>query len=83
MRHARASNFYIDLTRGAGERGAVVLEMRDDGQGFDPGSPRWAGGGLTGMRERAALLGGHFELLSGPGQGVTIRIEIPVGQEDA
>jgi two-component system sensor histidine kinase UhpB len=82
VRHARASNFYIDLTRGAGGRGGVVLEMRDDGAGFDAGTSRW-GGGLTGMRERAALLGGRFELLSGPGLGVTIRIEVPVGQEDA
>lgn len=75
MRHARASHAFIDLTRGEGPAGAVLLEMRDDGQGFDPAGVR-AGGGLTGMRERVSLLGGRFELLSTPGQGVTIRIEI-------
>jgi two-component system sensor histidine kinase UhpB len=81
VRHARASHFYIDLTRDPGP-GGVVLEMRDDGQGFDAGVAR-SGGGLAGMRERVGLLGGQFELLSGPWRGVTIRIEIPVRQEDA
>ncbi|MDQ2640595.1 MAG: sensor histidine kinase [Pseudomonadota bacterium] len=81
VRHARAGHFYIDLTRGAGV--GVLLEMRDDGQGFDTASADRQGSGLTGMRERAALLGGQFELLSAPGQGVTIRIEFPVREEDA
>lgn len=81
VRHARASHFYIDLTRDAGADGGVLLEMRDDGQGFDAATAGLAGSGLTGMRERVGLLGGQFELLSTPGQGVTIRIEIPVREE--
>jgi two-component system sensor histidine kinase UhpB len=82
VRHARATHFYIDLTRDAGAGGGVLLEMRDDGQGFDIAAGR-SGSGLAGMRERVGLLGGQFELLSAPGQGVTIRIEIPVREEDA
>lgn len=82
VRHAQAGHFYIDLTRDAGAGGGVLLEMRDDGQGFDTAAGR-TGSGLTGMRERVGLLGGQFELLSVPGQGVTIRIEIPVREEDA
>ncbi|HWL61365.1 MAG TPA: sensor histidine kinase [Steroidobacteraceae bacterium] len=83
VRHARAGHFYIDLTRGAGAVGGVLLEMRDDGRGFDVATAGHTGSGLTGMRERVALLGGQFELLSAPGQGVTIRIEIPVREEEA
>lgn len=75
VRHARATHLFIDLTR-APDADVLLLEMRDDGVGFaqDPAM----GGGLAGMRERVGLLGGQFELLSGPGQGVTIRIELPV-----
>jgi signal transduction histidine kinase len=81
VRHARASRFYIDLTREEGARGGVQLEMHDDGQGLPPGAAPAYGSGLTGMRERVALLGGSFELLSEPGRGVTIRVELPGGQE--
>lgn len=80
VRHARAGRFYIDLTRAPDQQDRLLLEMRDDGAGFDTGMQR-AGGGLAGMRERVALLGGRFELLSAPGQGVTIRVELPVRKE--
>jgi two-component system sensor histidine kinase UhpB len=56
----------------------VVLEVNDDGAGFDPARPR-AGFGLLGMRERVAGLGGDFRLVTAPGQGVRLRIEIPCG----
>ena len=82
VRHARAAHFYIDLTRDTGG-GGVLLEMRDDGRGFDTAAAARTGSGLTGMRERVGLLGGQFELLSAQEQGVTIRIEIPVREEDA
>jgi signal transduction histidine kinase len=78
VRHARGGHFYIDLTRGAGAAGGVVLEMHDDGQGFDPDAPGHRSIGLAGMRERVGLLGGRFELLSAAGQGVTIRVDIPL-----
>lgn len=83
VRHAGARNFYIDLTCDSGPAGGVVLEMRDDGKGFDAQSPRPSSSGLTGMRERVTLLGGRFTLLSSPGQGVTIQVEIPLEQEAA
>jgi signal transduction histidine kinase len=61
-----------------------VLEVTDDGTGFDmaeapaagaPGGP--TGFGLSGMRERAELLGGRLELTSSPGRGTTVRLTIP------
>ncbi len=81
LRHAKSQHLYIDLTRAPGSSGSVQLEIRDDGIGFDPGEPRPGGSGLTGMRERVALLNGRFELLSDPGQGVTIRAEMPCPKE--
>ncbi|MEJ0100593.1 MAG: sensor histidine kinase [Pseudomonadota bacterium] len=80
VRHARASHFYIDLTRAPDQDDSLLLEMRDDGAGLPLGTPK-AGSGLTGMRERVGLLGGSFELLSEPGRGVTIRVELPVRKE--
>lgn len=77
VRHAAAKQFHIDLTRAPATPASIVLEMRDDGTGFDVQRINKTGHGVRGMRERVALLGGHFELSSGPGSGTRIRIEIP------
>jgi signal transduction histidine kinase len=81
VRHAGARHFYIDLTRAEGADGGVSLEMHDDGKGMAEGGERTIGSGLAGMRERVGLLDGQFELLSAPGEGVTIRVEIPPRRE--
>jgi signal transduction histidine kinase len=81
LRHAKSRHLYIDLTRAPGSAGSVQLEIRDDGIGFDRSAVRPGGSWLTGMRERVALLNGRFELLSDPGQGVTIRAEMPCPKE--
>ena len=61
--------------------GAVELEVRDDGSGFDV--PNQPGGyvqsgrlGLMGMHERAQLAGGSLELRSVPGEGTVVRARI-------
>jgi signal transduction histidine kinase len=54
-----------------------VLEVDDDGRGFDPAEVTGAGQGLGNLRERAERLGGRAEIHSGPGQGTRIRVEIP------
>jgi signal transduction histidine kinase len=71
-KHAGATRVDIVLRR---RGGALELEVRDDGQGFDPavGSE---GFGLTGMRERAELAGGRLEVDSGPG-GTRIQAVLP------
>lgn len=72
-RHAAASTASVVLRYGSDD---VVLEVRDDGAGV-PSSPEVAGGhGLVGMRERAALYGGHLETVSG--NGFTVRAVLPV-----
>jgi signal transduction histidine kinase/ligand-binding sensor domain-containing protein len=63
--------------------GAVALEIRDDGRGFDmtEAAEREGHYGLTGMRERAATLGGTLEITSGPGRGTTVRVRATVARE--
>jgi PAS domain S-box-containing protein len=58
-------------------RGAIEIEVSDDGVGFEPNLVR-EGFGLVGMRERAALLGGTLEVSSTRGKGTSVRAEIPL-----
>jgi signal transduction histidine kinase len=61
----------------AHRNGAVEIEVRDDGRGAER-APR-PGGGLTGMRERAAALGGDFEAGGAPGGGFRVWASLPAG----
>ena len=54
----------------------LVLEIDDDGQGFDVDLTTW-GMGLLNLRERVAALGGAFEVTSEPGKGTTVRATFP------
>jgi signal transduction histidine kinase len=56
----------------------VTLTVRDDGRGFDPDAERDGGYGLTGMRARANRIGGSVDVVAAPGQGATIRVDVPV-----
>ncbi len=64
--------------------GSWVLEIRDDGRGFDPeavaGSRRSFG--LQFMRERAELIGAALEIWSAPSAGTTVRLTIQLGGDD-
>ncbi|RPI48916.1 MAG: GAF domain-containing sensor histidine kinase, partial [Chloroflexi bacterium] len=64
--------------------GSIVAIVEDDGCGFDTGplmrgemDERWLG--LSGMRERAELLGGRLTIESAPGTGTTVFVEVPLG----
>jgi PAS domain S-box-containing protein len=72
LRHARASRVEVRLASGVA---GVVLDVRDDGAGFDPE----AGGnlGLVTMRERARLAGGFLRMDTAPGEGCRIHAELP------
>jgi signal transduction histidine kinase len=63
----------------------VVLDVQDDGRGFDPQSIQLSplstdrgGFGLTAMRERVEQLGGALQLESAPGEGTTLVVEVPI-----
>jgi signal transduction histidine kinase len=72
-RHAQAATCRVSLYRG--EDGAV-LEVDDDGRGFDPARATGAGQGLRNLRERAEALGGRAEIHSTLGEGTTVRVII-------
>ncbi|MBK7600074.1 MAG: PAS domain S-box protein [Acidobacteria bacterium] len=58
----------------------IHVQIEDNGNGFNPESVLgdWKSSGLTGMRERAALLGGRLIIESWPETGTTITAELPV-----
>jgi signal transduction histidine kinase len=74
VRHAGAHRLSVRLARA---EGTLVLEVSDDGAGFEPSDPEVRGRrlGLTSMEERAARLGGRLEIRSAPGAGTTVRLE--------
>lgn len=79
MKHAHATEVEVRVTRG--ERG-VTLMVRDNGVGFVAANRQArvgkSGFGTTGMTERANSLGGVFNVVSSPGQGTVMTVEIPI-----
>jgi len=62
-----------------------ILEVRDDGRGFDVGTVAARGRrnfGLQFMRERAELVGARFEIRSRPAGGTVVVLAIPTGEEN-
>ncbi|MFD7525552.1 sensor histidine kinase [Paenibacillus chitinolyticus] len=81
-RHAEASRVGISISR-AEDR--IVIEIRDNGKGFDPASiGRQLGHyGLIGMKERVRILGGVLDISSASQQGTVVRLELPENREEA
>ena len=78
-RHAHAQTVRVRLAR---ESDAILLNIQDDGRGFDLNGAKAdkrkrPGIGLTNIRERAALLGGTCEIESSPDQGTTVGVRVP------
>ena len=71
VRHSRCSKAEVAL---AIDHKTLVLEVSDDGGGFDPERPR-AGEGLASMRRRAGKIAGAVEFISKPGAGATVRLK--------
>jgi signal transduction histidine kinase len=91
-KHANARGVRVRLYL---QRDRMVLEVTDDGTGFDPATVSGATGAATGgaiggseptgfglaaMRERAELLGGKLELASSPKRGTTVRLTVPLSR---
>jgi len=64
-----------------GDEEAVRLQVWDKGTGFDQAAAGMQSFGLNGMRERANLLGGKFELHSAPGEGTRVVAIFPIGRQ--
>jgi signal transduction histidine kinase len=79
QKHAYTANVTVSLRRAAAGS-TVVLEVRDDGQGFD----RWSvmgGSGLQNMQDRIAAVGGTSVIESRPGAGTRVSAVVPLGLE--
>ena len=74
VKHSRALAVTLRLAQ---EDQEVVLEVRDDGRGFDPNRSINGGQGLQIMQEQIAPLGGTFTLVSAPGHGTSIIVRLP------
>ena len=57
---------------------SLGIEVRDDGVGFDPAQIGTGHYGLIGLRERARLIGGTLNIESAPGQGTTLKVQLPL-----
>ena len=73
-RHAAARSASVRLAR---DGDAWLVEVRDDGRGFDPATAGGKSLGLVGMRERALMLGGDLRIASVPGEGTSITVRMP------
>lgn len=74
LQHANAKKLGVVLQR---QDGFVLLEIKDDGKGFQAAPAISNGFGLQGMMERAKQLGGTCEILSSPSDGTTVRLRLP------
>jgi PAS domain S-box-containing protein len=74
-KHAKATRLNLALYH---EASNLILEIRDNGQGFDPQAFYQGHIGLYSMRERAALIEARLEISSQPGQGTLVRLALPV-----
>jgi signal transduction histidine kinase len=76
LRHADAERIELRLQ---GRDGRLTVTVADDGVGFDPAAPglRSRRLGLTSMEERARALGGTLAVVSRPGEGTTVTLEVP------
>jgi signal transduction histidine kinase len=76
MKHADATRETVRISVAAGQ---VILEVSDNGRGFDVDQAERNGGmGLINMRERARQMGGAFEIISSAGEGVLVRVVAPI-----
>lgn len=76
VQHAQASMITVSVTTGGEQDHDLVIEIRDDGTGFEPSAPRDGHLGLISMSERITQLGGTLRVLSSPGEHTTIRAEM-------
>jgi signal transduction histidine kinase len=78
-KHAAAAHIWIRLDR---RGGVLILEVRDDGVGFNVGAvdatyAQRGSLGMVNMRERAELVGGSLRLESAEGRGTLVTLTLP------
>jgi signal transduction histidine kinase len=73
-KHAQATTCRVSLHR---DDDQAILEIDDDGKGFDPAAPH-AGLGLRNLKERGSAIGGRVTVESKAGEGTTVRFAVPI-----
>src|SRR6056297_138322 len=79
LKHSRATEATLSLDAA---EGTVSIRYSDNGIGFERDMLDGEGFGLNNMEYRLANLGGSFHLETGPGQGVDIKIELPMEMKE-
>jgi signal transduction histidine kinase len=77
VKHAGASRAWVRIDAPAGR---IVVEVRDDGQGFDSATVYPNHFGILSMHSRSEELGGYLTVASTPGQGTVVRAEVPAAK---
>jgi signal transduction histidine kinase len=77
IKHAGARRIDVTALTPVEPYGALVVEVTDDGVGFDPDVPRPGHFGLHIMRERVERIGGRLTVDSSSGRSTRIRIVVP------
>jgi signal transduction histidine kinase len=81
VKHSRATNVQFRLSR---DPSCLRLTVQDNGIGFDPSQvPVAKSFGLSGLAERVRIMGGQCEVVSQPGSGTAIRIEVSLIQRSS
>jgi signal transduction histidine kinase len=75
--HATAATVTVETTRES-----LVVEVRDDGLGFDPTRVGSGHFGLESMRGRASEIGAELTIASSAGRGTVVRVEVPIAAGD-
>lgn len=73
LRHTLATDIQVVVEKTANQ---VVLEVSDNGSGFDPKAGKDRGLGLSNMKDRAAQINGVLQVRSKAGQGTTVRVTV-------
>jgi signal transduction histidine kinase len=74
LKFASATRVHVRLHS---KQGQLVIEVKDDGRGFEPARTKLSG--LIGLKDRIEALGGGVDVTNLPGQGTTLRAFLPLG----
>ena len=75
VKHAQAKQVRVALKLDGQQ---IILEIQDDGRGFEVQAQAASGHGLNNMKGRATAIGGQLELQSRPGEGTLLRLSVPL-----